>query len=132
MNREIKFRAFHEGKMIHDAVIMPIDNQPACFVTFITHGIFGLSIKYGLEIKRFPDTPFFQYIEKNDSYGFEIYRDDILKVGQEIHVVSWIKENTGWYPFASMIQSTRDEIEKFGVEKIGTVSENPELLTKTA
>lgn len=68
-----------------------------------------------------------QYIGKRDKFGNMIFdRDIVMDNLNELHIVSWMKESAGWFPFASEYQSIRDSVRD--CVSRGNAYQHPELL----
>lgn len=122
MSREIKFRAWFQGKMIDLQIITPLalaDDIPGLFIPFKD------------------DCILMQYTGRKDKHGKEIYEGDVItceiyeredyddyysKKPIEVH---WSDNATGFWPLNKGSQ-WRSGCEN--IEVIGNIYENPELI----
>lgn len=74
------------------------------------------------------DVKLLQYTGRKDNNYIEVYNRDIIKCGNEVHVVSWMKDTTGWFPFASMIVRIQEDLHELGFECIGNIYQNEDML----
>lgn len=123
MNREIKFRAWLEGK--HDNMII---SKPTMEYNVIVGEKGGyLSIEGGWDIHgEYCTIPIMQYTGLKDKNGKEIYEGDIC---QRFHLkgqVVYDSERAIFIIMDGFNEPLYSEI--YGVEVIGNIYENPELL----
>jgi uncharacterized phage protein (TIGR01671 family) len=135
MGREIKFRAWDEGRkeMHHDFQFIKSGDEGNDWIIFISD---KQILKDGLEVHT--HNPFFrqqfhimQFTGAKDKNGNEIYEGDIIEfdAGEwgdnvtNIHVVSWYDYDCGW-SFGGGGQTGDMEWRTV----IGNIYENPKLL----
>ena len=113
--REIKFRAFFNGKMYKPTIKEKYSNV-----------IFSGMIQVAISKKEMANTSIMQYTGLKDKNGKEIYEGDILEdVRGNYHKV--IFENGSFKVVWPHINYTLGSV-KSKLEIIGNIHENPELL----
>ena len=125
-----KFKAWHikEKKWIIDRFFM--ENKGNCIIARIGQTKAGADINKHFSIGR--DVELMQYAWLKDKNKKEIYNGDVVKNKKgETETVSWLENTSGFYPFASEIQSIREDFRSRNCEVIGNKYENPELLDLT-
>lgn len=133
MNREIKFRAWIENRMVYlkPAGLQYYDFEGSYALSFAVDGYssFWAHECYEKKSKEISKSPIMQFTGKKDRDGKEIYDGDIFEFdesewgGKEnIHVCSWDEVNAEWSWGGGC---TSD----MGFRKVvGNIYENPELL----
>lgn len=117
--REIKFRAWHNGEMMYDVDLYSGKYKDDAY-------------GYG-DGDVHDDAPVMQYTGLKDKNGVEIYEGDVVSIGngELIEEIKWIKEKQwmrGECPFSGFVN--HDAIYKSGVQVIGNIYENPELISQ--
>jgi len=124
--REIKFRAWDENGMVYDVGLDPntipytIPKGVRGFANFVYH----------------PEAVLMQHTGLKDKNGKEIYEGDIVNFLENYGFAGWhesdnpgvVEFNKGQYLVKGSQMSLAGDISHHGLEVIGNIYENPELL----
>ena len=137
MNREIKFRAFIDGKMVN---AHPLPDGRA-IIGFRDSGL-NIHIPKGYEkisLITHQEVPLMQFTGLHDKNGKEIWEGDIVKCwygfGKVIFhsgcfMVEWIDNKDTYMEFLFSRKGMYSRTNEEEFEVIGTIYENPELLNQ--
>lgn len=124
MKREIKFRAWNEGKMVDLLAITPLALDANMNTQLALKGMSGLFLPFGGSIELM------QFTGLKDKNGKEIYEGDIVSHSMNDYTIplSVVSFKDGMFVFSDD-EDTTELIESLDYcEVIGNIYENPELI----
>lgn len=120
MNREIKFRAWHDKYGMKHLDVLALTE---CTWSCPDYGKFGVSIPYQ------PSFKIMQYTGLKDENNVDVYEGDVVSDIYGTHVVEWNDDKCKWQ--RSDNGHDINDNKYYGISRrvIGNIFENPELLT---
>lgn len=133
MNREIKFRIYHEDYGIYPVDKIEFDDEKVSFVYFTVPGIGDVEVEWE-HVKKTTKVELLQSTGLLDKNGKEIYFGDILKWEEhrthQGEVCEKIKDHIGYVPDEIRLERRGIPLDVHwdACEVVGDVYQNPELL----
>lgn len=125
--REIKFRAVPKdpdcptSNRYYEVLVIDFDNNHASSVCDCG-GVHWITLKFDSLV---------QFTGLHDKNGKEIYEGDIIQIAYDQTCIGQVVYEDGRFTATEFVNSSylgQDDVESMGIEVIGNIHENPELL----